>query len=98
MRAAHEMERSYEEQADHWLRELVTAAGIDPERCDLSLATGDAVYEVIALQQRSGADLLVVGSRGAGALGRTLIGSVSYAVIRGAMCPVLVVRGGEPDE
>jgi nucleotide-binding universal stress UspA family protein len=98
MRAAHEMERSYEEQADRWLRELVTAAGIDPESCDLSLATGDAVYKVIALQQRSGADLLVVGSRGAGALGRTLIGSVSYAVIRGAMCPVLVVRGGEPDE
>jgi nucleotide-binding universal stress UspA family protein len=36
-------------------------------------------------------DLLVIGSRGYGALGRMLVGGVSTEVMRSAPCPVLVV-------
>ena len=36
------------------------------------------------------ADLLLVGSRGYGPLGRVLLGSVSFAVVRSAACPVIV--------
>jgi nucleotide-binding universal stress UspA family protein len=38
----------------------------------------------------------VVGSRGHGLLGRLFLGSVSRAVVRGARCPVLVVKGRRP--
>ncbi len=38
-------------------------------------------------------DLLVVGSRGYGALRRVLLGSVSIGLIRVAQCPVIVTRG-----
>ena len=40
--------------------------------------------------RRSG--LLVVGSRGAGAIGRLFLGSVSHAVLHHSACPVAVVR------
>lgn len=40
------------------------------------------------------AALLVVGARGRGEIGGAVLGSVSQQVVRGATCPVLVVRGG----
>jgi nucleotide-binding universal stress UspA family protein len=39
-----------------------------------------------------GADVIVVGSHGRGAIERLLLGSVSEQVVRHAPCPVLVVR------
>jgi nucleotide-binding universal stress UspA family protein len=38
------------------------------------------------------ADLVVVGARGLGAVGRLVLGSVSTAVVHAADCPVLVVK------
>ena len=38
------------------------------------------------------ADVIVVGSHGLGFWGRTLLGSVSNAIVHHAHCPVLVVR------
>jgi nucleotide-binding universal stress UspA family protein len=43
-----------------------------------------------------GADLIVVGAYGHGALERFLIGSVSQAVVQHAHCPVEVVRSRRP--
>jgi nucleotide-binding universal stress UspA family protein len=41
-----------------------------------------------------GADVVVVGSRGRGAIRRLVLGSVSNYVVHNAPCPVLVVRAG----
>lgn len=43
----------------------------------------------------SGAELLVVGSRGHGAVAGMLLGSVSEYVVSHSPCPVLVIRSGE---
>jgi nucleotide-binding universal stress UspA family protein len=40
------------------------------------------------------ADVVVVGSRGRGAIRRVLLGSVSTYVVHNAPCPVLVIRAG----
>ena len=53
---------------------------------------GDPVREILGLAEEIGADLIVLGSHGYGAMGRLLIGSVSEAVLHGARCPVLIVR------
>ena len=56
------------------------------------LLEGRADEEIVELAEEIGAGLIVMGSRGHGRLRRTLLGSVSEAVVRHAHCPVTVVR------
>jgi universal stress protein A len=53
---------------------------------------GEPVHEVLEFAKELGADMIVLGSHGRGAMGRLLIGSVSEAVLHGAACPVLIAR------
>ena len=57
------------------------------------LLRGPAVREIVAFADEHDADLIVVGSRGHGALTTALLGSVSLGVLRHTTRPVLVVRG-----
>jgi nucleotide-binding universal stress UspA family protein len=45
----------------------------------------------------AGADMLIVGSRGAGGLSRLLLGSVSTHVVQHATCPVVVIPSPETE-
>src|SRR3712207_2674630 len=55
---------------------------------------GTPVDAILDLGEEIGADLIVMGSRGHGPLGRLILGSVSEGVVHHAPCPVLVLRGG----
>lgn len=63
---------------------------------EVHLRRGSATDEILGLAESLGAGMIVVGSRGLGPLKRLVVGSVSEGVVRGATCPVLVLRGG-PD-
>lgn len=52
---------------------------------------GDPAEQICELARERGADLVVLGTRGRGAIGRVLLGSVARAVLLGAHCSVLVV-------
>lgn len=54
------------------------------------LLKGQAAEELLR-ETELGVDLLVMGSRGHGPLGRVLLGGVSAKVVRSAPCPVLVM-------
>lgn len=47
--------------------------------------------DILAYAEKIGADLIVMGSRGLGAI-RGVLGSVSYAVLRESPIPVLVIK------
>lgn len=67
------------------------------EDCDVpvraEVVTGIPADEIVTYADSIDVDLIVVGSRGRGAVTSALLGSVSRAVLREARRPVLVVRG-----
>ena len=71
------------------LREAVAELPADL-RAMGTLLKGNAAEALVA-ETEAGLDLLVMGSRSHGPLGRVLLGSVSSAVMQAAACPVLVL-------
>jgi nucleotide-binding universal stress UspA family protein len=53
---------------------------------------GHAAPEILAAAEATAADMIVIGSRGFGALTGTFLGSVSQSVLKRSPLPVLVVR------
>jgi nucleotide-binding universal stress UspA family protein len=60
------------------------------------VAEGDAAHEIVAAARRSGADLIVTGTRGLRGVERALLGSVARNVLVHATCSVMVTRGDGP--
>jgi nucleotide-binding universal stress UspA family protein len=56
------------------------------------LRSGDPDKEILRTAEALNVGLIVMGSRGLGAISRMLIGSISDSVVRHAHCPVLVMR------
>ena len=63
-------------------------AGIDAHAL---LIQGPTVDALLAQADEVGAELIVMGSHGHGALRRVFVGSVSQGVLKRAACPVLIV-------
>jgi len=63
-----------------------------PVRVEKLVAFGDPAEEIIRCAEEKGYDIVVMGSRGSGPLRGVLLGSVSYKVLNGARCPVLIVK------
>jgi nucleotide-binding universal stress UspA family protein len=80
--------------------ELVTAIRVRlglGTRDDIRLVEGSPQERLREAVDEDGADLLVVGSRGRGALQSAVFGSVSRSLVTSAHCPVVVVPPGLPD-
>ena len=59
---------------------------------DTVLAAGKPYREILRVAAEHGADLLVVGVHGRGAVDRMLFGSTTQHLVRQASCPVLTLR------
>jgi nucleotide-binding universal stress UspA family protein len=82
-----------ERDAETFLKEQAEKISSDGGKlADTHLRSGDPDKEILRAAEALGVGLIVIGSRGLGAITRTLIGSVSDSVVRHAHCPVFVVR------
>jgi nucleotide-binding universal stress UspA family protein len=61
--------------------------GIESE---MKMEHGDPADEIVAEATTGGHDLVIVGTRGLGPVGRLMLGSVSTKVVDRSPCPVLV--------
>lgn len=91
-RARVDQVRERREQLAQALVERGRAAGVDVSFLIWTGDPGDMIVEAASAER---ADMILVGSRGRGTVGRLLLGSVSEHVARNAACPVLVVRPRE---
>jgi nucleotide-binding universal stress UspA family protein len=88
-------DRPEEDKARQAAQEAVTKAvsdlgGPGPESVTVHAVSGQPAQALI--EASADADLVVVGSRGAGGFANLLTGSVSSQVVNHAACPVVVVR------
>lgn len=80
-----EYERGVAPAFDRVIRELEAPARVS---VTTTIREGKTTKELLAAADESGADVIVVGSKGLGFLDRVLVGSTATGVIRGAHCAV----------
>ncbi|WAS05966.1 universal stress protein [Gloeomargaritales cyanobacterium VI4D9] len=72
---------------------LAVCQQIVPCDCSIKILTGDPAAEIVAWAAATGAELILIGSRGLTGVERILRQSVSAQVVADAPCAVLVVHG-----
>jgi nucleotide-binding universal stress UspA family protein len=76
-------------------REILDAAIADIDLSDLEVVqiedVGDPARMLLDYAERIGADVMVIGRRGAGLIERIMLGSVANRLVHDAPCPVMLV-------
>ena len=85
------------EQATVELRELRARMPVACRVVETTVRSGIAFFEITEAAKALGADLIVIGTHGYTGIKRALLGSTAEKVVRHAPCPVLVVRGLQPE-
>ena len=82
-----------ERDAETFLKDQAEQIGSDGGKvAETHLRSGDPDKEILRTAESLDVGVIVIGSRGLGALSRALMGSVTDSIVRHAHCPVFVVR------
>ncbi len=83
-------EEKVQQAAQEAVDKTINDLGVRPDSVTVRAISGRPAQALVEASQD--ADLVVVGSRGAGGFGALLTGSVALQVVSHAACPVVVVR------
>ncbi len=87
-----------EEQVEERLQKLTTQLSDEGVNTDLKIVSHvgpQPAHEIADLAREAGADLIVVGTRGHGAVAGLMLGSVTQRLLHVSPCPVLVIPPAE---
>lgn len=87
-----EMKRSLIKESEEFLSSALELFKDFPGKISAIHKKGDTVEEIVKLAEEGEYNLVIMGSRGAGAFSRTLLGSVSDKVIHHIKTSVLIVK------
>lgn len=89
--SAEQIARGYHDMATEQLGDIRSRWFPDRENVTLVIAEGDPTEQIITTATQHNADMIVMSSRGRGAIGRFTSGSVADRVVRHAPLPVCVI-------
>ena len=84
----------WERDAVSAVRALVRSASVDDERYEISVEQGQPVSAILRVVESYAPDLMVIGTRGRGRVGRALLGSVANRLLHELSCDALFVPEG----
>jgi nucleotide-binding universal stress UspA family protein len=84
-------DEAQQDEADAKLAEVAAGVGLPPERISAVVRLGSVYNEVLDEAEKTGADLIVIGSHRP-TMATYLLGSNAATIVRHARCSVLVVR------
>jgi nucleotide-binding universal stress UspA family protein len=95
--AAHQLSSELEREAQRVMRDAV--ARVPDDLPVTKIITHEPIRPALMKEIESGQhDLVVMGSRGRGAVASSLLGSVSHHALNHSPVPVLIVHAREPDQ
>lgn len=92
VKAGFDVHALLEEDAKKSLKRTIDALNQANITYELKASIGDPSSEVIEIAKKEHVDLIILGSRGLGAIKGVLMGSVSQKIIQAAPCPVMIVK------
>jgi universal stress protein A len=88
-----ELKRKMREHSQEEIEKIVEEYASDiKDQCSVVVREGKPYTEILSEEKESGADLIVISTRGVSGLQGVFYGSVTEKVVRHATCSVLVVR------
>jgi nucleotide-binding universal stress UspA family protein len=93
-RALETVHRAHAARLRHTMVTAVGKLGSRVASLDVATHVGRPGEALVSAANRPGCDLVVLGARDLGTVGRMVLGSVSEQVVHRARCPVLVVKRG----
>jgi universal stress protein A len=87
-----DVQRQWEREAAARLQRMLPEGARESGHAVRVTRAGDPVRQVTRYAAETGADLVVLGTHGRGAVAHMFMGSVAERVVRTAPCPVLTVR------
>jgi len=89
--AIHLFQEEARKRATARLQDALNRVATDISGVSVHLAEGSPLHAILDYVHKTGADLVIVGSHGHGAVAALLLGSVAEGMVRKAVVPTLVI-------
>jgi nucleotide-binding universal stress UspA family protein len=85
-----EIDKELRIHSEQEMKRLLKKVQSDCQNCSGKVVNGDIVDEIVACAERSGAQMIIIGTHGAKGIEKILVGNIAERVVRNAPCPTLL--------